>query len=86
MKTQDFDFHLPAELIAQFPAEQRTSSRLLYLHSNNNQWCDTVFSDLPQYLHAGDVMVLNDTQVIKARLFGKKDSGGKVEVMVEGLS
>jgi len=85
MKTQDFDFHLPAELIAQFPAEQRTSSRLLYLHSNNNQWCDTVFSDLPQYLHAGDVMVLNDTQVIKARLFGKKNSGGKVEVMVERI-
>ena len=85
MKTQDFDFQLPAELIAQFPAEQRTSSRLLYLHSNNNQWCDTVFSDLPQYLHAGDVMVLNDTQVIKARLFGKKDSGGKVEVMVERI-
>jgi S-adenosylmethionine:tRNA ribosyltransferase-isomerase len=85
MKTQDFDFHLPAELIAQFPAKQRTSSRLLYLHSNNNQWCDTVFSDLPQYLRAGDVMVFNDTQVLKARLFGKKDSGGKVEVMVERI-
>lgn len=85
MKTQDFDFYLPAELIAQFPAEQRTSSRLLYLHSNNNQWRDMVFSDLPQYLHAGDVMVFNDTQVIKARLCGKKDSGGKVEVMVERI-
>jgi S-adenosylmethionine:tRNA ribosyltransferase-isomerase len=85
MKTQDFDFYLPAELIAQFPAEQRTGSRLLYLDSNNNQWQDTLFSNLPSFLHAGDVMVFNDTQVIKARLFGKKDSGGKVEVMVERI-
>ncbi len=83
MKTQDFDYSLPAELIAQFPAEQRTSSRLLYLDSINNQRQDTLFSNLSNYLRAGDVMVFNDTQVIKARLFGKKDSGGKVEVMVE---
>jgi len=85
MKTQDFDFYLPAELIAQFPAEQRTGSRLLYLDSNNNQWQDTLFSNLPSFLHTGDVMVFNDTRVIKARLFGKKDSGGKVEVMVERI-
>ncbi|NBQ71270.1 MAG: tRNA preQ1(34) S-adenosylmethionine ribosyltransferase-isomerase QueA, partial [Nitrosomonadaceae bacterium] len=85
MKTQDFDFYLPAELIAQFPAEQRTGSRLLYLDSNHNQWQDTLFSNLPTFLHAGDVMVFNDTQVIKARLYGKKDSGGKVEVMVERI-
>ncbi|MBP6059000.1 MAG: tRNA preQ1(34) S-adenosylmethionine ribosyltransferase-isomerase QueA [Nitrosomonas sp.] len=83
MKTQDFDFYLPTELIAQYPAEQRTSSRLLYLNSINNQLQDTLFSGLPNYLRAGDVMVFNDTQVIKARLFGKKTSGGKVEVMVE---
>ena len=83
MKTQDFDYYLPAEIIAQFPAEQRTSSRLLYLDSINNQRQDTLFSNLPNYLRAGDVMVFNDTQVIKARLFGKKNSGGKVEVMVE---
>ncbi len=83
MKTQDFDYYLPAELIAQFPVEQRTSSRLLYLDSICNQRQDTLFSNLPNYLRAGDVMVFNDTQVIKARLFGKKDSGGKVEVMVE---
>lgn len=85
MKTQDFDFYLPAELIAQFPTEQRTGSRLLYLNSNNNQWQDVLFSNLPSFLRAGDVMVFNDTQVIKARLFGKKDSGGKVEVMVERI-
>lgn len=83
MKTQDFDYYLPAELIAQFPAEQRTSSRLLYLDSISNQQQDSLFSNLPSYLRAGDVMVFNDTQVIKARLFGKKNSGGKVEVMVE---
>ncbi len=83
MKTQDFDYYLPAELIAQFPAEQRTSSRLLYLDSISNQQQDALFSNLPNYLRAGDVMVFNDTQVIKARIFGKKDSGGKVEVMVE---
>lgn len=85
MKTQDFDFYLPAELIAQFPAEQRTGSRLLYLDSNNNQWQDALFSNLPSFLRAGDVMVFNDTQVIKARLYGKKNSGGKVEVMVERI-
>lgn len=72
MKTQDFDFYLPAELIAQFPAEQRTGSRLLYLDSNNNQWRDALFSKLSSFLRAGDVMVFNDTQVIKARLFGKR--------------
>jgi S-adenosylmethionine:tRNA ribosyltransferase-isomerase len=85
MKTQDFDFHLPPGLIAQFPAGQRTDSRLLYLDSIHNRWQDRVFSNLPDYLCAGDVMVFNDTQVIKARLFGKKDSGGKVEVMVERI-
>ena len=53
MKTQDFDFYLPAELIAQYPTEQRTSSRLLYLDSINNQWQDALFSDLPSYLRAG---------------------------------
>jgi len=83
MKTQDFDFYLPAELIALYPAEQRASSRMLYLDGINNQLRDALFSDLPGYLRAGDVVVFNDTQVIKARLFGKKDSGGRVEVMVE---
>lgn len=72
MKTQDFDYYLPAELIAQFPAEQRTSSRLLYLDSISNQQQDALFSNLPNYLRAGDVMVFNDTQVIKARIFGKR--------------
>ncbi|MCB1983975.1 MAG: tRNA preQ1(34) S-adenosylmethionine ribosyltransferase-isomerase QueA [Burkholderiales bacterium] len=83
MKIQDFDFSLPTELIAQYPAEQRASSRLLYLDSLENKYHDAVFADLPEYLRAGDVVVFNDTRVIKARLFGQKDSGGKIEVMVE---
>ncbi|MER2512369.1 MAG: tRNA preQ1(34) S-adenosylmethionine ribosyltransferase-isomerase QueA [Nitrosomonas ureae] len=83
MKTQDFDFCLPPGLIAQFPAEQRTGSRLLYLDGINNHWQDALFANLPNFLRAGDVLVFNDTQVIKARLLGKKASGGKVEVLVE---
>ncbi len=83
MKTQDFDFNLPSELIAQFPTEHRSSSRMLYLDSCNNQLQDALFADLPSYLRPGDVMVFNDTQVIKARLTGNRSSGGRVEVMVE---
>lgn len=83
MKTQDFDFDLPGELIAQLPAEQRTSSRMLHLDGTHSRLNDTMFADLPNYLRAGDVLVFNDTRVIKARLFGTKNSGGKVEVMVE---
>ena len=83
MKTQDFDFDLPPELIAQYPAEQRNSSRMLYLDGVWNRHHDTQFAELPDYLQPGDVIVFNDTRVIKARLFGKKDSGGKIEVMVE---
>lgn len=83
MRTRDFDFDLPAELIAQFPAEQRTGSQMLYLDGMRNNLEDAMFADLPSYLRPGDVMVFNDTRVIKARLFGKKRSGGKVEVMVE---
>lgn len=83
MKTQDFDFDLPPGLIAQYPAQQRASSRLLYVDSSLNRLRDANFADLPGYLRPGDVMVFNDTRVIKARLFGRKDSGGQVEVMVE---
>ena len=85
MKTQDFDFYLPNELIAQFPPHKRSDSRLLYLDSTKDRWQDAWFTNLPDFLRAGDVMVFNDTQVIKARLFGKKNSGGKVEVMVERI-
>ena len=83
MKIQDFDFDLPPELIAQFPVEQRGSSRMLHLEGLTGAMHDARFADLPRYVRAGDVMVFNDTRVIKARLYGVKDTGGKVEVMVE---
>ncbi len=83
MLTRDFDYDLPQELMAQVPVEQRSASRLLYLDGASGNLRDCRFGDLPQFLKPGDVMVLNDTRVIKARLFGEKESGGKVEVLVE---
>lgn len=85
MKAQDFDFFLPSDLIAQFPPKQRTDSRMLYLDSPCDRFQDALFIDLPKYLRAGDVIVFNDTRVIKARLKGIKQTGGKIEVMVERL-
>lgn len=81
MRTDEFDFVLPEQLIAQHPPEQRGASRLLYAHDGVLE--DRNFTDLLQLVRSGDVMVLNDTRVIKARLFGSKDSGGRVEVLVE---
>ena len=81
MRTDEFDFALPEQLIAQHPPEQRGASRLLYAHGGVLE--DRGFTDLLQLVRAGDVMVLNDTRVIKARLFGVKESGGKIEVLVE---
>ncbi len=81
---QDFDYALPAELIAQFPAPERAASRLLRLA--NASLSDHHFTDLPQFLHPGDVLVLNDTRVLKARLYGAKASGGKIEALVERVT
>ncbi len=83
MKTQDFDFFLPDVLIAQHPANARNASRLLHLDGNSGQLQDKLFVDLPDFLSAGDLLVFNDTRVIKARLFGHKATGGHVEVLVE---
>ena len=83
MKTSDFDFDLPPELIAQFPAAERGHSRLLHLDGASGRIDDRQFGELPQFLKPGDLLVFNDTRVIKARLFGVKDSGGKIEVLVE---
>jgi S-adenosylmethionine:tRNA ribosyltransferase-isomerase len=77
----DFDFDLPAELIAQHPAAERSGSRLL--DGTGAQPVDRVFRDLPSLLDPGDLLVFNDTRVIKARLVGVKDSGGHVEALVE---
>ena len=77
----DFDFALPPELIAQHPAPERSASRLL--DGRQPQPVDRIFRELPGLLRAGDLLVFNDTQVIKARLFGEKATGGKVELLVE---
>jgi S-adenosylmethionine:tRNA ribosyltransferase-isomerase len=77
----DFDFALPPELIAQHPAAERTASRLL--DARSPALADRVFRDLPGLLHAGDLLVFNDTKVVKARLFGEKSTGGKVELLIE---
>ena len=77
----DFDFHLPPELIAQHPAPERSSSKLL--DGSKHQPADRGFKDLPQQMQAGDLLVFNDTQVIKARIFGEKSSSGKVELLIE---
>lgn len=81
MRTEEFDFVLPEHLIAQHPPAQRGGSRLLYAHGGVLE--DRRFTDLLQLVRPGDVLVLNDTRVIKARLFGSKESGGRVEVLVE---
>lgn len=85
MLTSDFDFDLPEELIAQFPAGQRTDSRLLCLDGNSGAIADACFRDIVDRIHPGDLLVFNNTKVIKARLPGEKDSGGKVEVLVERI-
>src|SRR5574343_1701529 len=77
----DFDFPLPPELIAQHPATKRTGSRLL--HVAHGTLTDRQFAELPTLLRTDDLLVFNDTRVIKARFFGQKDSGGRVEVLLE---
>ena len=83
MLVSEFDYALPVELIAQQPAPQRTASRLLHLDARNGALRDLAFVDFPDLLDARDTVVLNDTRVIKARLIGKKRTGGKVEVFLE---
>ena len=83
MRLDDFDYELPQELIAQSPPAERGASRLLHLDGRTGAFVDRKFRDLPQLIEPGDVLVFNDTRVIKARLKGSKKSGGRVEVMVE---
>ena len=84
MKLQEFDYHLPQELIAQTPAGNRNASRLLVM-GRSGLLSDRVFTDFPAFLEPGDLLVFNDTKVIRARLFGNKETGGKIEVMVERI-
>ncbi len=83
MLLSDFDYQLPEHLIAQNPLAERGASRLLLLDPAQQRYQDAVFTDFPRQLEAGDLLVFNDTRVIPARLFGRKASGGQVEVMVE---
>ena len=85
MKTAEFDYPLPEELIAQHPAAERGASRLLHLNGANAAIEDLRFTDFPRLISPSDLIVLNDTRVIKARLFGRKATGGKVEVFVERI-
>ena len=83
MRLDDFDYHLPEELITQSPAAERRASRLLHLEGASGALQDHRFTDVPGLLRAGDLLVLNDTKVIKARLMGQKASGGRIEVLIE---
>lgn len=82
MKTSDFDFYLPQELIAQTPLERRDSSRLMTLDKTTGQIGHHHFYDLPQYLRPGDCLVLNDSRVLPARLIGHRPTGGACEVLL----
>jgi len=85
MLLSDFHYDLPESLIARHPAEPRSASRLLHLDGATGALTDRRATDLPALLRAGDLLVFNDTRVVPARLFGVKDTGGKVEVMLERL-
>ncbi|MDD6858555.1 MAG: S-adenosylmethionine:tRNA ribosyltransferase-isomerase, partial [Lachnospiraceae bacterium] len=83
MKLHDFYYDLPQELIAQDPLEDRASSRLMLLDKNNGNIKHEVFHNIVNYIKPGDCLVINDTKVIPARLFGvKKDTGAKIEVLL----
>jgi S-adenosylmethionine:tRNA ribosyltransferase-isomerase len=83
MKTSDFSFELPDELIARYPMPERSSSRLLVFDTEQDQIQDRIFRDIEELLVPGDLLVFNNTRVIPARLFGEKLSGGKLEALVE---
>ena len=83
VKLSDFDYALPQGLIAQFPPAERGSSRLLHLDGASGLLANQHFRELPEFLEAGDVLVMNDTRVINARLTGHKQSGGQIEVLIE---
>lgn len=83
MKVDLFDFHLPEELIAQVPLQNRTDSRLMVVNKETGELKHDIFKNISEYLREGDCLVLNDTRVLPARLFGvKKDTGAKIEVLL----
>ncbi len=82
MQTADFDYHLPLERIAQTPLEPRHNSRLLIMNRKDNTLFDSVFHQVGMYLREGDLLVINQTRVIPARLFARKQSGGRIELLL----
>ncbi|KAF0108225.1 MAG: S-adenosylmethionine:tRNA ribosyltransferase-isomerase [Anaerolineaceae bacterium] len=82
MKTSDFDYHLPPAFIAQTPIEPRDSSRLLILKRDTGTLEHSIFRDIGEYLHPGDLLVVNQTRVIPARIFARKPTGGRVELLL----
>ena len=83
MKTSDFNFDLPQELIAQDPLEDRSSSRLMVLNKESGEITHRIFHDITEYLQPGDCLVINDTKVIPARLIGtKEDTGAHIEILL----
>jgi S-adenosylmethionine:tRNA ribosyltransferase-isomerase len=83
MLRADFHYELPDDLIARYPTPRRRDSRLLHLHGTSGAVTDRQFADLPQLLRRGDLLVFNDTRVVPARLFGRKETGGRVELLLE---
>lgn len=83
MQPSDYDFILPDELIARYPLKERSDSRLLLLDGGSQALQDRQFKELPEFLRPGDLLVLNDTRVIHARLAATKDTGGKAEILIE---
>ncbi|MFU8831919.1 MAG: S-adenosylmethionine:tRNA ribosyltransferase-isomerase, partial [Wenzhouxiangella sp.] len=83
MKVSDFDFDLPEELIAQAPLPERSASRLLVMGRETGALADRRFAELDQLLNPGDLLVFNNTRVVPARLFAEKESGGRVEILIE---
>ena len=86
MKKSDFHYPLPADLIAQAPLPERSASRMLTLDVASAAWRDEHVRDLPAQLRAGDLLVFNDTRVLPARLFARKDTGGAVEILIERIT
>ncbi len=86
MKTRDFNYHLPPELIAQKPCDVRSQSRLLHYQRSNQTIEHRQFSDISDLIQADDLLVFNNTRVIPARLYGYKETGGKVEILIERMT
>ena len=82
MELKEFSYYLPEDLIAQHPCEKRDRSRLLFLNKQRETWEDFSFFQLPEFFQKGDVLVINDSRVIPARLFGKKETGGILELLL----